>query len=181
MKSLQRRQPIGVATGSLLIVLGSVGWINLALSDNLADRTILKRSVLPEVMTNVGSSGRRSSTGQQAGNQAGRPSSREMEASGVTGTSKAGKGTQAVIINQNGMDISGFKPRLPTYYSQLVTPQQRQRIYWVQKRYYVEIEKLKLQINNYERDRDKYIHSCLTPEQQRRLQQLKGDGNSKLD
>ncbi len=185
MKSLQRRQPIGVATGSLLIVLGSVGWINLALSDNLADRTILKRSVLPEVMTNVGSSGRRSSTGQQAGNQAGnqagRPSSREMEASGVTGTSKAGKGTQAVIINQNGMHISGFKPRLPTYYSQLVTPQQRQRIYWVQKRYYVEIEKLKLQINKYERDRDKYIHSCLTPEQQRRLQQLKGDGNSKLD
>ena len=181
MKSLQRRQPIGVATGSLLIVLGSVGWINLALSDNLADRTILKRSVLPEVMTNVGSSGRRSSTGQQVGNQAGRPSSREMEASGVTGTSKAGKGTQAVIINQNGMDVSGFKPRLPTYYSQLVTPQQRQRIYWIQKRYHVEIEKLKLQINKYERDRDKYIHSCLTPEQQRRLQQLKGDGNSKLD
>ncbi len=185
MKSLQRWQPIGVATGSLLIVLGSVGWINSALSDNLADRTMLKRSILPEVMTNVGSSGRGLSTGQQAGDQAGdeagRPSSRETEASGVTGSSKAGKGRQAVIINQNGMDVSGFKPRLPTYYSQLVTPQQRQRIYWVQKRYYVEIEKLKLQINKYERDRDKYIHSCLTPEQQRRLQQLKGDGNSKLD
>ena len=146
MKSQQRQQYIGAATGLLLMFLGSLGWANLALSDNLADRTVLKRSVLPELMPNVASSGRALSKRQPTGEQSERLASRETEASGVTGVGKTGKETHAVIMNQNAMDLSGFKPRLPTYYSQLVTPQQRQRIYWIQKRYFVEIEKLKLQI-----------------------------------
>ena len=177
MKSQQRQQYIGAATGLLLMFLGSLGWANLALSDNLADRTVLKRSVLPELMPNVVSSGRVLSKRQPTGEQSERLASRETEASGVTGVGKTGNETRAVIMNQNAMELSGFKPRLPTYYSQLVTPQQRQRIYWIQKRYFVEIEKLKRQINKYEQDRDKYIYSCLTPEQQRRLLQLKGGGN----
>ena len=66
MKSQQRQKYIGVATGLLLIFIGSLGWANLALSDNLADRTVLKRSVLPELMPNVASSGRELSKRQPA-------------------------------------------------------------------------------------------------------------------
>ena len=79
--------------------------------------------------------------------------------------------TNGNVRNEKEM-VRGFKPRLPPYYSQLVTPQQRERIYWIQKRYHVELEKLRQQIDKYEQQRDQYIYACLTPEQQMRLMQL---------
>ena len=73
-----------------------------------------------------------------------------------------------------GDNLEGFKARLPAYYSQLVTPQQRERIYWIQKRYFVEIQKYLKHIEKLEAERDTYIHNCLLPDQKQRLLQLQG-------
>ena len=70
--------------------------------------------------------------------------------------------------------LDGFKPRLPPYYSRLVTPQQRERIYWIQQRYYIEIEKQRSRINKLEQERDKLIQACLTASQFKQLMQWKG-------
>ena len=46
MMSPRRQQYFGIATGLFLVLLGAFGTINLALSDNLADRTVVKRSTV---------------------------------------------------------------------------------------------------------------------------------------
>ena len=145
-----RRQYFGILTALFFVLLGVVGTINLALSHNVAPRLLLKQSTLPELSGQP----QESVVAQKLVNP---PTPKQS--------------------NERDNDPAGFKPRLPPHYSQLVTPQQRERIYGIQKRYYVELEKLRLTIDKYEAERDKLIHACLTSDQQRRLMQLQGGAN----
>ncbi len=145
-----RQQYFGILTSLFFVLFGEVGTIHLALRDNAAPRLLLKQSTLPELSVQP----RESVVTQKLVNHPTPKQSNERENAAI-----------------------GFKPRLPPHYSQLVTPQQRERIYGIQKRYYVELEKLRLTIAKYEAERDKLIHACLTSDQQRRLMQFQGGAN----
>ena len=202
MKSPRRQQYFGIATGLFLVLLGAWGTVNLAWSDNLADRTVFKRSIVtgsipptPTPAPDTESPVQRrpslnspppipASTQTQDRNiglpeLSGLPSSiHQRESVLITAIP-----TQSVQQPANHFSSTaprakpepeGFKPRLPTYYSRLVTPPQRERIYWIQKRYYVEIEKHRARIKKLEDERDKLIQSCLTASQIKQLMQWKG-------
>lgn len=206
MKGPRRQQYFGIATGLFLVLLGAWGTVNLAWSDNLADRTVFKRSIvtgsIPPTSTlapDTESPVQRrpsvnsppaipASTQTQDRNiglpeLSGLPSSIDQRESVLLTTIP----TQSVPQPSNRFsnqfsstaprakpEPDGFKPRLPIYYSRLVTPPQRERIYWIQKRYYVEIEKCRSSIKKLEDERDKLIQSCLTVSQIKQLMQWKG-------
>ena len=157
MNSQSRQQYFGITTGLFLVLLGAIGTVNLAFSDHVAQRPVLKR--LP--VAGLPLEAKKSVDDQNEANQP--PLNQPQE--------------RGSYVNPKENELAGFKPRLPAYYSQLVTPQQRARIYWIQKRYFIELEKLRSKIDKYEVERDKFIHACLTSDQQRRLRQLQGEVN----
>jgi Spy/CpxP family protein refolding chaperone len=65
-----------------------------------------------------------------------------------------------------GADLKG---RLPTYYAQIVTEDQRQRIYQIQASYDPKIDALKAELDALVAKRDAEIRDVLSPAQQRRL------------
>ena len=227
MRSQRRQQYYGMATGLFLLLLGTVGTINLAMSDHGSSPMLLRKpppltesskslelsesSELTEAGKGVGASmdqvqshrvsqdsglskpspmvesrvvkhvmAQRSTTVGQRSNVADHRMSGRVSVNSTNSLNSKTILPEQAITGQTNRNVGnekeiarGFKPRLPPYYSQLVTPQQRERIYWIQKRYHVELEKLRLQIDKYEQQRDQYIHACLTAEQQMRLMQLR--------
>ena len=215
MKSPRRQQYFGIATGLFLVLLGAWGTVNLAWSDNLADRTVFKRSTvtgsIPPTTTLAPDTESPVQRRPSVNSPPAIPNSTQAqdrniglsELSGLPSSIHQRKSvlitatpTQSVLqpanrpankfANQFANQFAstapraklpepdGFKPRLPTYYSRLVTPPQRERIYWIQKRYYVEIEKHRARIKKLEDERDKLIQSCLTASQIKQLMQWKG-------
>ena len=203
MMSPRRQQYFGIATGLFLVLLGAFGTINLALSDNLADRTVVKRSTV----TGANVTGAKLSTPAEPVIESSVPMRTSgnfppetpiqtktqdqfigsPEPSGSPSPNYRGRfvlntaaSTQTIMQPTIGVpgaklpSLDGFKPRLPPYYSRLVTPQQRERIYWIQQRYYIEIEKQRSRINKLEQERDKLIQACLTASQFKQLMQWKG-------
>ena len=65
------------------------------------------------------------------------------------------------------------KGRLPNYYGGVVTEEQRQKIYDIQKEYNPEIRKLREQLKKLTADRDEKIDKVLTPEQREQIAELK--------
>ena len=59
--------------------------------------------------------------------------------------------------------------RLPTYYGDLVTPGQREKIYGIQDKYQERIEELERQLQEVIAERDAEIESVLEPEQRELL------------
>ena len=65
--------------------------------------------------------------------------------------------------------------RLPNFYRQLVSPDQREKIYSIQKSYSSQIEDLEKQLADLVAKRNAEIESVLTPEQRAKLKNLEAD------
>jgi uncharacterized protein HemX len=63
--------------------------------------------------------------------------------------------------------------RLPAYYGQVVNQQQREQIYAIQAKYNARIAELQKQLADLRAQRDAEIEKVLTPEQLKRIQQLR--------
>jgi hypothetical protein len=62
--------------------------------------------------------------------------------------------------------------RLPAYYKDLVSPDQRDEIYAIQGKYNLEIQELEAKIDKLKQARDAEVERVLTPAQQERLKLL---------
>jgi hypothetical protein len=72
-----------------------------------------------------------------------------------------------------------FRGRLPPHFGQVVTEEQRQRIYAIQKEYADRIAFLKTQLEALEGERDARVYGVLTPPQRQQLEMLKRQSPSK--
>lgn len=72
-----------------------------------------------------------------------------------------------------------FTPRLPAYYGDIVSLEQRQEIYDLQTRFAEQIAPLQAQLAELTRQRDAQIEAVLTPAQRQRLQQARDKATSK--
>jgi Spy/CpxP family protein refolding chaperone len=69
--------------------------------------------------------------------------------------------------------------RLPAYYTDIVTAEQRQKIYDVQSKYAKQIEALNEQLEALQRQRDGEIENMLTADQKDRLKKAREEGATK--
>lgn len=69
--------------------------------------------------------------------------------------------------------------RLPPYYGQVVTKEQREKIYAVQAKYADQIEKLLEQVNTLEKTQNEEIEAVLSQEQRDQVMKLASDAKSK--
>jgi hypothetical protein len=74
---------------------------------------------------------------------------------------------------------SGFRPRLPNFYAQVVTAEQRQKIYDIQRKYFDKIEALRKQLEALIAQRDAEIEAVLTPEQKAKIEQLRKEASER--
>ncbi len=75
---------------------------------------------------------------------------------------------EAPPANQ-GKARSEFRGRLPMFYSRVVTSEQREQIYAIQRKYQKQIDELTAQLRALQAQRDEEIHAVLTPEQQKQI------------
>ncbi|MCS7239609.1 MAG: hypothetical protein NZ899_15290 [Thermoguttaceae bacterium] len=124
----------------------------------------------------VGQGSGQTAAGQAAAAQA------APSASGAQGVASPspGAGAQPVAQQAGGQSSSQaqtaerqFRPRLPMYYGQVVTEEQRQKIYDIQRKYFDKIEALRRQLEALIAERDKEIEAVLTPEQKAKIEQLR--------
>ena len=71
--------------------------------------------------------------------------------------------------------------RLPNYYRQVVTPDQREKIYAVQSKYVEQIEALEKQIAEIEAKRDAEVLALLSPEQQEKVKMLEEEARKRRE
>jgi Spy/CpxP family protein refolding chaperone len=69
--------------------------------------------------------------------------------------------------------------RLPNFYRQVVDPQQRETIYKIQAEYAPKIAELQAQLEKLIKERDEKIAAVLTPEQRKRVEDLKAAARAK--
>jgi hypothetical protein len=69
--------------------------------------------------------------------------------------------------------------RLPNYYSTVVSPEQREKIYGIQGKYADQIKKLQEQLTALEVQRDAEVEGVLTPEQKDKVAKLANDAKAK--
>jgi Spy/CpxP family protein refolding chaperone len=74
-----------------------------------------------------------------------------------------------------------FSRRLPLYYGQVVTSEQREKIYQIQQSYFGLIEFLTLRIEKLMAERDTQIEAILTPEQKEKVETLKKEAAEKRE
>lgn len=83
----------------------------------------------------------------------------------------------AMIVLIAGMELLAQKKkprgRLPAYFSQIVTQEQRETIYNIQAKYTPDIKKLEAQIASIKAQRDGEILDLLTDEQKQKLAELR--------
>ncbi|GAB6165763.1 hypothetical protein JCM19992_17630 [Thermostilla marina] len=70
---------------------------------------------------------------------------------------------------------SNFRPRLPNYYAAVVSEQQRQQIYAIQREYWEKIQPLLKQLEALEAERDAKIEAVLSPEQKAAVQKARDE------
>ncbi len=68
-----------------------------------------------------------------------------------------------------------FRPRLPMYYGKVVTREQRERIYAIQRQYWPQIRTLQEQLETLLAQRKAEIEAVLTDEQKAKIAQFKAD------
>jgi len=66
-----------------------------------------------------------------------------------------------------------FRPRLPMYYGKVVTEEQRQKIYDIQRKYFPQIRALQKQLDALIAKRDAEIEAVLTPQQKAEIERLR--------
>lgn len=71
--------------------------------------------------------------------------------------------------------------RLPRYYTQVVTEEQRAEIYDLQDEYAPQVEKLEAELAALEDERDGKIAAVLTPEQQEKVAELEAAARAKRE
>lgn len=62
--------------------------------------------------------------------------------------------------------------RLPAYYSEVVSPEQKEKIYDIQQKYFEQIQQLQEQMKELEQQREAEVTAVLTLEQKERVAQL---------
>ncbi|MGQ9607627.1 MAG: hypothetical protein ACUVTW_15655, partial [Thermogutta sp.] len=72
-------------------------------------------------------------------------------------------------------DATEFRPRLPAYYARVVTEEQRQKIYAIQREYYPRIAALRKQLEDLIAEQNGKIEAVLTPQQKAELERLRGE------
>lgn len=75
-------------------------------------------------------------------------------------------------IGQEPAKKAAPRGRLPAYYKDLVSPDQREEIYAIQGKFNVEIEELEARIEKLKKEREAAVERVLTPAQQERLKLL---------
>jgi hypothetical protein len=73
------------------------------------------------------------------------------------------------------------KGRLPAYFSGVVTDEQRQKVYAIQKDFAAKIDPLRRQVESLTKERDEKIWALLTPEQKQKIDALKKDAKDARD
>ncbi len=71
--------------------------------------------------------------------------------------------------------------RLPNFYPKIVTEEQREKIFAIQKQYAAKIDPLRRELEKITRERDEAIEALLTPEQKKQLEDLKAAAKAKRD
>jgi TolA-binding protein len=79
------------------------------------------------------------------------------------------------LLPSLGQDVKKITGRLPAYYGDIVTDDQRKTIYMIQAKYEPQITALQQQIAVMEKQQDAEIENVLKPEQKARLRKLKED------
>ncbi|MGQ9564282.1 MAG: hypothetical protein ACUVQG_13450 [Thermogutta sp.] len=76
-------------------------------------------------------------------------------------------------------DVNEFRPRLPMYYARVVTEEQRQKIYAIQREYYPKIAALRKQLEDLIAEQNAKIEAVLTPEQKSELDKIRAEAAAK--
>lgn len=71
--------------------------------------------------------------------------------------------------------------RLPSYYAQVVTPQQKEQVYQAQAEYEQQIDALEAKIEALEKKRDEAVRALLTAEQRKQVDQLAAAAKARRD
>jgi Spy/CpxP family protein refolding chaperone len=71
--------------------------------------------------------------------------------------------------------------RLPSYYAQVITPQQKEQVYQAQAEYEQQIDALEAKIEALEKKRDDAVRALLTAEQRKQVDQLAAVAKAKRD
>jgi hypothetical protein len=72
-----------------------------------------------------------------------------------------------------------FRGRLPAHFGRVVSQQQRQAIYKIQEEYWPKISALKEQLAALTNERDEKVRALLTPEQAKKIDELKAAAAAK--
>lgn len=81
-------------------------------------------------------------------------------------------------------EASGRRARagqLPPYYRDVVSDEQRQKIYAIQAEYNAQIAELEAKVAQLRRERDAKIEALLTPEQKKQIEDLRAAARTKRD
>jgi len=71
--------------------------------------------------------------------------------------------------------------RVPNYYGDAVTPEQREKILAIQRDYTAKIDPLRRQIEQLTKERDEKIEGLLTPQQKQQIEKKKADAKAARD
>lgn len=94
--------------------------------------------------------------------------------------------TAGLFVTSSGALLSGqeakdkkAKGRLPPYYTDIVTEEQRTQIYSIQEKHAKRINALREQLEAAEKQQDEEIEGVLTPEQKKKLQEARDEAAAK--
>lgn len=101
---------------------------------------------------------------------AGQPTAAQPQAS--TQQPATANADESKAASQTG-DATEFRPRLPAYYARVVTEEQRQKIYAIQREYHPRIAALRKQLEELIAEQNGKIEAVLTPQQKAELERLR--------
>lgn len=81
--------------------------------------------------------------------------------------------SKSAAAKGKGAKAGQFKGRLPPYFSAVVTPELREKIYAIQAEYDPKISQLRKELEALTKQRDEKIYDLLTPEQKKKIEELK--------
>ena len=88
-------------------------------------------------------------------------------------------GGRAELIGQEQAQPAKFRGRLPSYYADIVTDQQKTAIYTIQARYHAKVAALQEELETLDKKLDAEIESVLTPAQKTMLKKAREEGTAK--
>lgn len=98
---------------------------------------------------------------------------------GVWGQEGAGAKVPAAAARGEGPARRARSGQLPPYYRDVVSDEQRQKIYAIQAEYNAQIGELEAKVAQLRKERDAKIEALLTPEQKKRIEDLRAAAKGK--